>query len=105
MLIVVDKPIWISSFDVIRVLKRELWEKKIWHSWTLDPLASGLMLVWTWDDTKGLNDFIWLDKSYETIIDFSKKTDTWDMGYREYFEEIDVEWKDIPLEDIKLKLD
>jgi tRNA pseudouridine55 synthase len=40
MLIIVDKPIWISSFDVIRVLKRELWEKKIWHSWTLDPMAS-----------------------------------------------------------------
>ena len=105
MLIVVDKPIWISSFDVIRVLKRELWEKKIWHSWTLDPMASWLMLIWTWDDTKRLNDLIWLDKSYETIIDFSKKSDTRDMGYREYFEEINVEWKDIPLEDIKSKLD
>ena len=105
MLIAVDKPIWISSFDIIRVLKRELWEKKIWHSWTLDPMASGLMLIWMWDDTKRLNDLIWLDKSYETIIDFSKKSDTWDMGYREYFEEINVEWKDIPLQDIKLKLD
>ena len=105
MLIIVDKPIWISSFDVIRVLKRELWEKKIWHSWTLDPMASWLMLIWTWNDTKRLNDLIWLDKSYETIIDFSKKSDTRDMGYREYFEEINVEWKDIPLEDIKSKLD
>ncbi len=105
MLIVVDKPKWISSFDVIRVLKRELSEKKIWHSWTLDPLATGLMLVWTWEDTKKLNDLIWLDKTYETIIDFSKKSDTWDMWYREYFEEINVEWKEIPLEDIKSKLD
>ena len=105
MLIIVDKPIWISSFDVIRVLKRELWEKKIWHSWTLDPMASWLMLIWTWNDTKRLNDLIWLDKSYETIIDLSKKSDTRDMGYREYFEEINVEWKDIPLEDIKSKLD
>ena len=105
MLIVVDKPVWISSFDVIRVLKRELQEKKIWHSGTLDPMASGLMLIWTWDDTKRLNDLIWLDKSYETIIDFSKKSDTWDMGYWEYFEEINVEWKEVLLEDIKLKLD
>jgi hypothetical protein len=32
-----------------------------------------------------------LDKSYETIVDFSKKSDTWDMGYRDYFEEIDIE--------------
>ncbi len=105
MFIVVDKPIWISSFDVIRVLKRELWEKKIWHSWTLDPLATGLMLIWTWDDTKRLNDLIWLDKSYETIIDFSKKSDTWDMGYRDYYEEIYVGWKELILEDIKSKLD
>ena len=102
---VVDKPSWISSFDVIRVLKREISEKKIWHSWTLDPLATGLMLIWTWDDTKRLNDLIWLDKSYETIIDFSKKSDTWDMGYRDYYEEINVEWKGISLEDIKSKLD
>lgn len=68
-------------------------------------MATGLMLIWTWDDTKKLNDLIWLDKSYETIIDFSKKSDTWDMWYRDYFEEIDVKWKDISLEDIKSKLD
>lgn len=105
MLIAVDKPLWITSFDVIRALKRELWEKKIWHSWTLDPLASWLMLIWTWYDTRKLNNLIWLDKTYETIIDFSKKSDTWDMGYREYYEEIDVKWKDIPLEDIKQRLD
>jgi tRNA pseudouridine55 synthase len=105
MLIVVDKPKWISSFDVIRVLKRELWEKKIWHSGTLDPLATGLMLIWTGEDTKRLNDLIWLDKSYETVIDFSKKSDTWDMWYRDYYEEINVEWKGIPLKDIKSKLD
>jgi len=105
MLIVVDKPKWISSFDVIRVLKREIPEKKIWHSWTLDPLATGLMLIWTGEDTKRLNDLIWLDKSYETIIDFSKKSDTRDIWYRDYYEEIDVEWKEILLEDIKSKLD
>ena len=105
MLIIVDKPKWISSFDVIRVLKRELLEKKIWHSGTLDPLATGLMLIWTWEDTKTLNDLIWLDKSYETIIDFSKKSDTRDMWYRDYYEEIDVKWKEILLEDIKSKLD
>ena len=105
MLIIVDKPKWISSFDVIRVLKRELGEKKIWHSWTLDPLATWLMLIWTGEDTKRLNDLIWLDKSYETIIDFSKKTDTRDMWYRNHYEEIDVDWKEIPLEDIKSKLD
>ena len=104
MLIAVDKPLWISSFDIIRVLKRELSEKKIWHSWTLDPMATGLLLIWTWNDTKKLNDLIWLDKSYETIINFSKKSDTWDMGYRKYYEEIDVAWKNILLEEVREKL-
>jgi len=104
MLIIVDKPKWISSFDVIRALKRELWEKKIWHSGTLDPMATGLLLIWTGNDTKLLNSLIWLDKSYETTIDFSKKTDTRDMDYREYFEEIDIKGKDIQIEEIEEKL-
>ena len=105
MLIAVDKPSWISSFDVVRVLKRELWERKIWHSWTLDPMATWLMLIWAGGDTKRLNTLIWLDKTYETIIDFSKKSDTWDMWYREYYEKINIEWKEISIENIKLKLD
>jgi len=67
-------------------------------------MATGLLLIWTWPDTKQLNSLIWLDKSYETIIDFSKKSDTRDMDYREYFEEINVGWKDIPVEQIKEKL-
>ena len=105
MLLIVDKPKWISSFDVIRALKRELKEKKIWHSGTLDPMATGLLLIWTWPDTKQLNSLIWLDKSYETTIDFSKKSDTRDTDYREYFEDIDIKWKDVPIEQIKEKLD
>lgn len=68
-------------------------------------MATGLLLIWTGNDTKQLNSLIWLDKSYETIIDFSKKSDTRDMDYREYFEDIDVKWKDISIEQIKEKLD
>lgn len=105
MLLAVDKPSWISSFDVIRALKVNLWEKKIWHSGTLDPMATGLLLIWTWKDTKKLWDLIWHDKTYETIIDFSKKSDTWDMDYREYFEELDTIWKKISVDEIKKKLD
>lgn len=90
MLIAVDKPKWISSFDVIRALKRELWEKKVGHSWTLDPMATWLLLIWTWKDTKQLHELIWLDKSYITTIDFSKISDTRDMDYRKYFEELKI---------------
>ncbi len=120
MLIAVDKPKWISSFDVIRALKRELWEKKIGHSWTLDPMATWLLLIWTDKDTKKLHKLTWLDKSYITTIDFSKISDTRDMDYREYFEKyniiplwrgtqgVQIHNKQIPaptLKEIKSKLD
>lgn len=67
-------------------------------------MATGLLLIWTWNSTKQLNSLIWLDKSYETTIDFSKKSDTRDMDYREYFEEIYVKWKEVSIEQIKKKL-
>jgi len=88
MLVAVDKVSGISSFDVIRIMKRSgLFHKKIWHSGTLDPMASGLMILATDKDTKKLTELIWLNKSYITTIDFSKMSDTWDMDYRDKYEE------------------
>lgn len=91
MLLAVDKPQGLSSFTIVRALRRELWEKKIGHSGTLDPMATGLMLIATGKDTKKLNSLIGLDKIYETTIDFSKKSDTWDADYWEYYEELKKE--------------
>lgn len=105
MLIAVDKPKWISSFDVIRALKRELREKKIWHSGTLDPMATGLLLIWTNKDTKQLHSLTWLDKEYITTIDFSKTSDTRDMDYREEYKELNINKLTKPaIEQIKTKL-
>jgi len=87
MLILVDKPIWITSFDIIRILKHHFPKQKIWHSWTLDPMATGLMILWIWKWTKELFKLQWLDKKYITTIDFSKNSDTWDMDFWDYFEE------------------
>jgi len=54
----------------------------MWHSGTLDPMATGLMILALDKDTKKLTELIWLDKSYIATIDFSKLTDTRDMEYR-----------------------
>lgn len=81
MFLAVDKPTWISSFGVIRVLKKFYPWQKIWHSGTLDPMATWLMILAIWKDTKNLTQLIWLDKSYIATIDFSKISDTWDMEY------------------------
>jgi tRNA pseudouridine55 synthase len=44
-------------------------------------------------DTKRLHEFLGADKSYETTIDFSKMSDTWDMDYWEVYEEYEISWK------------
>lgn len=82
MFIAVDKPAWITSFDVIRIFKRHFPWQKIGHSGTLDPMATGLMILALDKDTKQLTQLIWLDKSYIATIDFSKTTDTRDMEFR-----------------------
>ncbi|HMS90812.1 MAG TPA: hypothetical protein PKC87_01200 [Candidatus Absconditabacterales bacterium] len=79
MLLAVDKPARITSFDVIRIFKRHFPKQKIGHSGTLDPMATGLMILAFDKDTKKLTELIGLDKSYIATIDFSKLTDTWDM--------------------------
>lgn len=107
MFIAVDKPKGISSFDVIRILKRQFPKKtKIGHSGTLDPMATGLLIIAVDKDTKRLGEFLWADKTYIATIDLSKKSDTRDAEYRETYEEIDTKIIQIPtLEQIKKRLD
>jgi tRNA pseudouridine55 synthase len=89
MLIAVDKPLELSSFDIVKRMKHVFPGQKIGHSGTLDPKATGLMILGIGKGTKRLTSLIGLDKVYETVIDFSKMSDTWDMGYREKYEEYD----------------
>jgi len=48
----IDKPIWITSFDVVRQLKKKLKIKKIGHTGTLDPLATWWLILAVWEYTK-----------------------------------------------------
>lgn len=78
-LILVDKPKGITSFDVIRQLRKKLSIKKMGHAGTLDPLASGLMIIGVEQGTKKLSELIGLDKTYVAEILLGKKTDTGDL--------------------------
>ena len=51
----VNKPSGITSYDVIRVIKRKLNPNKIGHAGTLDPIASGLLIVLIDEATKILS--------------------------------------------------
>lgn len=72
-IIIVDKPAGISSFGVVarvrRELSRELGHKvKVGHTGTLDPFATGLMILLTGKMTKRSNEFLKLDKVYEATL-------------------------------------
>ena len=76
----IDKPIWKSSFDIIRQLRRDLQIKKMWHTGTLDPLASWCLLVATWWYTKLIPYLEKDEKEYEFDVMLDGETDSFDFG-------------------------
>lgn len=78
-IILIDKPKGITSFDVIRVLRRKLNIRKMGHAGTLDPLATGLMIIGINEGTKKLSDYLKLPKTYDAEILFGIKTDSGDV--------------------------
>ncbi len=77
-IIFVDKPAGITSFGVIAVLRRKLGVRRIGHAGTLDPFATGLLIVGIGPGTKKLKEFEALHKTYVMDILLGKRTDTGD---------------------------
>lgn len=75
----INKPSGITSYDVIRILKKKLRPKKIGHAGTLDPRASGLLIVLLDEATKRSEKFMGLKKRYRAEMLLGIKTDTGDM--------------------------
>lgn len=78
-IILIDKPSGITSFDVIRTLRKKLSERKLGHAGTLDPAASGLIIIGVGDGTKKLREYIGLDKTYHAEILLGIRTDSGDL--------------------------
>ena len=75
----VNKPSGISSFDVCFKLRKVLHTRKIGHTGTLDPNATGVMIV-LFDKSTKANQFLVTDrKEYETRVLLGKETDTLDI--------------------------
>jgi tRNA pseudouridine55 synthase len=77
-LLLVRKPIGISSFDVIRKLRRVTGVRKIGHAGTLDPLASGLMIMLFGSACKKAAEFSKLDKRYLAVVRLGANSSTGD---------------------------
>jgi tRNA pseudouridine55 synthase len=77
-ILLVDKPVGITSHDIVDRLRRKLKMKKIGHAGTLDPLATGLMIMLIGKATKVSQFLISLDKSYEGEFLLGVETDSQD---------------------------
>ena len=78
MIINIDKPIDWSSFDVVKKIKSITKHKKVGHGGTLDPFASGVLIIGTENDTKKLTSITNFDKTYEASLELGKTTKTLD---------------------------
>lgn len=78
-IILIDKPKGITSFDVIRRLRDRFGKVKMGHAGTLDPLATGLMIIGVGKGTKRLKEYVGLPKTYEAEILLGVGTNTGDM--------------------------
>ena len=77
--ILIDKPLHWTSFDVVRKLRSLIQIKKIGHAGTLDPLATGLLIVCTGKFTKKINEYMAQEKEYTGSITLGAVTPTYDL--------------------------
>ena len=76
--LLIDKPLEWTSYDVIRKLRKIINIKKIGHAGTLDPLATGLLIVCTGKFTKKINEYMSQEKEYTGTITLGAVTPTYD---------------------------
>lgn len=75
----IDKPAGLTSFDVIRQLRRRTAVRKFGHAGTLDPMATGLMIIGVEQGTKQLKEYIKLDKVYDAQVLIGESYTTGDV--------------------------
>lgn len=78
-ILIIDKPTEFTSFDVIAVLRRLLGQKKIGHTGTLDPNATGVLPILLGNATKTQDLILNHDKSYIADFKLGKTTNTLDV--------------------------
>jgi len=77
-IICIDKPYEWTSFDVVKKIRSNLRIKKVGHAGTLDPLATGLLILCTGKKTKSINDLMGQTKTYTGCIELGSTTPSLD---------------------------
>jgi len=78
-IILIDKPSGPTSFQIVNKIRKITGVRKVGHSGTLDPKASGLMIVCTGKKTKVMDEFINLNKTYSGIIKLGVTSPSMDL--------------------------
>ena len=77
--ILIDKPFRWTSFHVVHKIRKALGVKKVGHAGTLDPMATGLLIICTGKKTKEISKYLELEKTYTGIITLGKITPSMDL--------------------------
>lgn len=78
-IIVVNKPKGVTSFWVVNFIKKKFNYKKVGHAGTLDPNATGVLILGVNEGTKQLSNLLLDDKEYIATIEFGYRTDSYDI--------------------------
>lgn len=78
-MLLIDKPLEWTSFDVVQKLRGIIRIKKIGHAGTLDPLATGLLIICTGKFTKRINEYMAQVKEYTGTFTLGATTPTYDL--------------------------
>jgi tRNA pseudouridine55 synthase len=99
--ILMDKPTDWSSFQLVKYVRNRIPPKKVGHAGTLDPLATGLLILCTGRATKSISQVQELDKTYHAVIRFGYSTPSFDEATDpdEY-----ADWKHITREKLEKTL-
>ncbi len=78
-MLLINKPLHWTSFDAVRKIRGAIRIKKVGHAGTLDPLATGLLIICTGKFTKKINEYMAKEKEYTGSITLGATTPTYDL--------------------------
>jgi len=91
-ILVINKPRGITSHDVVSFIRRKFKMKRVGHAGTLDPLATGVLIILLGESTKLFNSFSGFDKAYEATLRLGMVTDTADICGKVLYQN---SWEDV----------
>jgi tRNA pseudouridine55 synthase len=78
-IVLVDKPKGITSHDVVSFIRRKFQTRRVGHAGTLDPMATGVLVILLGNSTKLFDKFVAFDKTYRATLRLGLKTTTADI--------------------------